>query len=191
MCLPNHTRCRVFAPIVAAISLSAVGVAAPTAAARPGGMIRTGSNGVTALGSWRVSTHPRYRAAIHALGSPNGVKATASDTCTGTWGALGLRILFTTFGGGSGCGATLAQSGTIFGASGRQSWRTARGLRVGDSLTRLERLYPGAIKERGARVIVYSLHSVIAEGSRLDIVTAQIKGNRVSNFRLWFGGAGD
>ena len=41
------------------------------------------------------------------------------------------------------------------------------------------------------RVRVYSLHSVVAEASRLDIVTASIKANRVASFRLWFGGAGD
>jgi hypothetical protein len=44
---------------------------------------------------------------------------------------------------------------------------------------RLERLYPGAIEERGARAMVYDLHALIAEGERLDIVAVQLKGNRV------------
>jgi hypothetical protein len=39
--------------------------------------------------------------------------------------------------------------------------------------------------------IVYSLRSAIAEGSRLDLVTAQVKANRVWASKLWFGGAGD
>jgi hypothetical protein len=46
-----------------------------------------------------------------------------------------------------------------------------------------------AVPERWA--IVYGLHSVIAAGSRLDIVTATAKGNGVASFKLWFGGAGD
>ena len=176
------------------ISLAVGGVMAPAAAARPGGMIQTGPNGVTALGSWHVSTHATFPSAVRALGAASAVHAHNSGTSctgTGTWSGLGLRVLFTSFGGDPYCQGARAQTGTISGAAGRRHWRTARGLRVGDSLGRLTRLYPGAIKERGARVVVYSLHSVVAEGSRLDIVTAQITGNRVASFRLWFGGAGD
>jgi hypothetical protein len=61
---------------------------------------------------------------------------------------------------------------------------------VGDSLATLERLYPGAIKVRGGRAIAYNLHNPIV-GGRLDVVTAQLTGNRVTSFKLWFGGAGD
>ena len=130
------------------------------------------------------------RAAVRALGAPNRVALHGSSTCTGTWSGLGLRILFTTFGGGSGCRAAFAQTGTISGVAGAKRWRTARGLRVGDSLGKVVRLYPGAVKERGARALVYNLHSPIT-GGRLDIVTAELKGNRVASFKLWFGGAGD
>jgi hypothetical protein len=98
--------------------------------------------------------------------------------------------VFTSFGGDPYCQGARAQTGTVSGAAGRRHWQTARGLRVGDSLGKLKRLYPRAIDGRGW-AIVYSLHSVIAEGSRLDIVTASIKGGRVSAFKLWFGGAGD
>jgi hypothetical protein len=178
----------------AAISLVVAGIAAPVAAARPGGMIHTGPNGVTALGSWHVSTHPTFPAAVRALGAANAVHAHShGSSCTGsgTWSGLGLRILFTSFGGDPYCAGARAQTGTISGAAGRQHWQTTRGLRVGDSLGTLKRLYPRAIKGRGGWAIVYSLHSVIAEGSRLDIVTAQVKGNRVSSLRLWIGGAGD
>jgi hypothetical protein len=179
---------------LAALSLAAAGAAAPAAAARPGGTIHTGPNGVTALGSWNVSTHPSFPAAVRALGPATAVHAHShgnSCTGTGTWSGLGLRILFTSFGGDPYCQGALAQTGTISGAAGGRHWQTARGLRVGDSLGKLKRLYPHAVKVRGGWAIVYSLHSVIAEGSRLDIVTAQVKGNRVSTFRLWFGGAGD
>ncbi len=89
------------------------------------------------------------------------------------------------------CQRVRAQTGTISGAAGRRHWRTARGLRVGDSLGTLKRLYPRAIKGPRGWAVVSSLHPVVAEGSPLDIVTASIKGNRVESFKLWFGGAGD
>jgi hypothetical protein len=180
--------------ILVAISLAAVGVAAPAAAAKPGGSIQTGPNGVTALGSWHVSTHSTFPAAVRALGAANQVQAHPhGSSCTGigTWSGLGLRVVFTSFSTDPYCKAVRAQTGTISGAAGRRHWQTARGLRVGDSLGKLKQLYPKAVKGHGGWAIVYSLHSVIAEGSRLDIVTAQVKGNRVSAFKLWIGGAGD
>ena len=194
MHLPNFGGVRVRAALVAAISLAAVAVAAPAAVARPGGMIRTGANGVTALGSWHVSTHSTFPAAVRALGAANEVHAhNSGNSCTGTgtWSGLGLRIVFTSFGGDPYCQGARAQTGKISGAAGRRHWRTTRGLRVGDSLGKLKRLYPRAKKGHGEWAIVYSLHSVFAEGSRLDIVTAQIKRNRVFAFKLWIGGAGD
>jgi hypothetical protein len=178
----------------AAISLAAAAVAAPAAAARPGGMIQTGPNGVTALGSWHVSTHSTFPGAVRALGAANAVHVhTHGNSCTGTgtWSKLGLRVVFTSFSADPYCARVRAQTGTISGAAGRQHWQTTRGLRVGDSLGTLKQLYPRAIKGRDGWAIVYSRHSVVAEGSRLDIVTAQVSGNRVSSFQLWIGGAGD
>jgi hypothetical protein len=190
MYLPNR---RAFLR-AAAISLAAASVAAPAAAARPGGTIDTGPNGVTALGSWHVSTHPTFQSAVRALGAANAVHVhTHGNSCTGTgtWSKLGLRILFTSFSADPYCARVRAQTGTISGAAGRRHWQTTRGLRVGDALGKLKRLYPRAIKGTGGWAVVYSLHSVVAEGSRLDIVTAQITGDHVSAFKLWIGGAGD
>jgi hypothetical protein len=179
------------ATIVSAVLLAA-GVG--TAAARPSGVIGTGPNGVTALGSWHVSTHSTFPAAVRALGAANSVHVhTSGNSCTGTgvWSRLGLRILFTSFSADPYCKYVRAQNGTISGAAGRRHWQTARGLRVGDGVAKLKRLYPHAIKGPGGWAIVYSLHSVVAEGSRLDIGTASIKANRVASFKLWIGGAGD
>jgi hypothetical protein len=194
MSLPNRPGRVRSGAIVAAVSFALAGVAAPAVAARAGGTIQTGADGVTALGSWHVSTHPTFPGAVRALGPANSVHAHSSgNSCTGTgvWSGLGLRVLFTSFSADPYCAAARAQTGTISGAAGRGHWRTTRGLRVGDSVGKLKRLYPRAIHEPGGWAIVYSLHSVVAEGSRLDIVTAHIKGNRVSSFKLWIGGAGD
>ena len=194
MYLPNRPGRVRRGAIVTTLSFALAGVAAPTVAARAGGTIQTGPGGVTALGSWRVSTRPTFPAAVRALGPANAVHAhNSGNSCTGTgvWSGLGLRVLFTSFSAEPYCAAARAQTGTISGAAGRGHWRTTRGLRVGDSVGKLKRLYPRAIHGPGGWAIVHSLHSAIAEGSRLDIVTAQIKHGQVFALRLWIGGAGD
>jgi len=40
-----------------------------SAAARPSGVIRTGPNGVTAMGPWQVSRDSTFPAAVRALGA--------------------------------------------------------------------------------------------------------------------------
>ena len=180
-----------YATIVTAVPLAA-GVG--TAVARPSGVISTGPDGVTALGSWHVSTHSTFPAAVRALGAATGVHVhTSGNSCTGTgtWSRLGLRVLFTSFSSDPYCQHVRAQTGTISGAAGRRHWQTDRGLRVGDSLAKLKQLYPHGIKGPSGWAIVYSRHSVIAEGSRLDVVIASVKANRVASFKLWIGGAGD
>jgi hypothetical protein len=181
------------AAAVAAVSLVVASVGSSVAAARPAGGIRTGPNGVTVLGPWHVSADSTFPAAVRALGAATAVHVHLSgNSCTGTgaWSRLGLRVLFTSFSADPYCKHVRAQNGTISGAAGRRHWQTVRGLRVGDSLAQLERLYPGAIKVRGGRAIAYNLHNPIV-GGRLDVVTAQLTGNRVTSFKLWFGGAGD
>jgi hypothetical protein len=175
--------------ILAVIALGSMCFGVGSAEGRPGGVIRTGPAGVSYLGSWHVATHGTYREALNALGTPDLV-ANRPGICTRGWGILGLRILFTTFGGGSACADTFAQAGSIQGKDARHRWRTTRGLRIGDPLATVDRLYPGAIKHRNARVIAYNLHSPVGTG-RLDIITAQLAKNHVSSFKLWLGVAGD
>lgn len=184
-----HPRAASAALILAVIAFGSVCFGVGSAEGRPGGVIRAGPAGVSYLGPWHVASHGTYREALSALGSPD-VVANGSGICTRGWRTLGLRILFTTFGGGSACKDTFAQSGSIQGNGGRQRWRTTRGLRIGDPVATVDRLYPGAIKHRNARVIAYNLHSPVGTG-RLDIITAQLARNHVSSFKLWFGVAGD
>jgi hypothetical protein len=176
--------------VAAVVAFMSTWYGAGAADAQPGGVIRAGSDGVSDLGSWRVATDGTYAAALRALGDPSTVTTAGPGTCTDTWRGLGLRILFTTFGVSSECRDTFAQDGSIRGEPGRQRWRTALGLRIGDTVGKLDRLYPKAIKKRHARVIAYNLHPRIGTG-RLDIITAKLSRNRVSTFKLWFGAAGD
>jgi hypothetical protein len=142
---------------------------------------------VTYLGGWHVRAHPDYGKAVFALGEPSSVSS-GGVPCTGYWGRLGLRILFTSFGGVESCGDASAQRAVVKGPAGRRAWRTQRGLRVGDQFARLQRLYPNARRRPGARVVVYQDDPFIGDGS---IITALIRHKRVASLQLWLGGAGD
>jgi hypothetical protein len=171
--------------------LTVIVFAAAAAAASAQGVIKANparSWGVTYLGGWHVAARPEYGKAVYALGTPTSVENPDIPGCAATWSALGLRIQFESFGGGSSCADGRAQAAIVKRANGRSSWRTQRGLRVGDSLRRLRRLYPRARHRPAARVIVYQRNPVLGDGS---IITAVIRKHRVASFRLWLGGAGD
>lgn len=142
---------------------------------------------MTYLGGWHVRAHPEYGKAVYALGKPTSLSS-EGNPCTARWAKLGLRILFTSFGGATSCADSNAQTAVIKGPAGRRAWRTQRGLRVGDTLARLRRLYPNARRKPGARVIVYQQDPYIGDGS---IVTALVRHKRVASLQLWLGGAGD
>lgn len=170
-------------------SAAVLGVlAAPASAARVIKANPARSWGVTYLGGWHVTAHPGYPKAVHALGTPTRVENPHVPGCAATWSRLGLRIQFESFGGGTSCADGLAQAAVVKGPAGRSSWRTQRGLRVGDSFRKLRRLYPNARRKPSARVIVYQRNPLLGDGS---IITAVIRDRRVASFRLWLGGAGD
>jgi hypothetical protein len=135
-----------------------------------------------------VRAHPEYGKAVYALGTPSHVENPDVPSCAATWRRLGLRIQFESFSIAESCNDGRAQSAVIKGRRGRISWKTQRGLRVGDSYRKLTRLYPGARREPGARVIVYQEKPVIGDGS---IITAMVRRGKVASFRLWLGGAGE
>jgi hypothetical protein len=170
--------------VTAGVALANPGVAsaARTIKAEPGHYWA-----VTYLGSWHVRAHPEYGKAVFALGEPSSVSSNGVP-CTARWNSLGTRILFTSFGGQTSCSEANAQRAVIKGPAGRRSWRTQRGLRVGDGFARLKRLYPYARRKPGARVIVYQNDPFIGDGS---IITALIRHRRVASLQLWLGGAGD
>jgi hypothetical protein len=143
---------------------------------------------VTYLGGWHVRAHPEYPKAVFALGEPSHVKNPDIPGCEATWKRLGLSIQFESFGTASTCNDGKAQSAEVKGHRARVSWKTQRGLRVGDGYRKLKRLYPDARRKPGARVIVYQSEPAIGDGS---IITAVLRDHKVASFRLWLGGAGE
>ena len=147
--------------IAAAVAVLWCGAVAPVsaAAARSAREVMIGRADFT-IGAWHYrasarSFAPSFGAMIAALGRPSRcrlgwphVKDSASLSSTATWVSLGIRAEFTTLGGfpdgrDNGCnspGFVLIDNALLTGAG----WHTRRGLRVGDWLTRLRRLYPRA-----------------------------------------------
>ncbi|HAL26404.1 MAG TPA: hypothetical protein DCP25_06645 [Chloroflexi bacterium] len=134
-----RTACAIVAVAVVGGSVSIV-QAADTSA------IRVGVNTET-IGPWRVQANPTLTGAIAAFGPPSrctkvrGLPSFASVE----WRGLGLRAVFGTYGSGGTrpCQAVHAVRLDNVRASSRE-WQTGRGLRVGDSLAKLRRLYPQA-----------------------------------------------
>src|SRR5687767_10721591 len=98
---------------------------------------------VVAVGDFKPQRNPTLGAAIAAYGEPGTTRSLGRASCRVAWPTLGVRILFVDLGGGIACDPALgkaqeARIGTV------KSWRTARGLHVGDRRRKLRRLYPHA-----------------------------------------------
>jgi hypothetical protein len=79
--------------------------------------------------------------------SPSSVRSRASGVeCNVSWNRIGLKLAFLDFSGRA-CKDGVLVTATI---TSRSAWRTAVGLRVGDSVARLGRLYPRASLHRAA-----------------------------------------
>jgi hypothetical protein len=149
--------------------LAVVAVVVPGAMAGGSSVIRVGVASQT-IGPWRTGTTPTFAAAVTALGR--------ETTCTrlktlpfarAEWRQLGLRMVFGSYGAG---GARPCRArGAVFldnaHAYGKQ-WQTSRGLRVGDSLAKLRRLY------RHARLRTYTRGVAPVRGWWLVVRTSRV-----------------
>lgn len=180
--------------VLAAVALSvaaALATAAP-AAARPFAIeargSETGPGVVRAIGDFRPARNPRLGAAIRAYGEPSGRNG-GGEICRVRWADLGLKITFQNFGGVDSCEPSggRAQKAVVAGDS---QWRTAKGLRIGNGVARLRRLYPRAQRTpRGFRLVA----GILPFGSPLPyaVLGARVADGRVRAFTLFIGAAGD
>lgn len=79
------------------------------------------------------------------FGAPSTVRASSAQSCLQSWKAARLVVHFFTF-EGKPCAQGAALIVTV---TGRAAWRTAVGLRVGDTAARLRTLYPRARMRTG------------------------------------------
>lgn len=104
-----------------------------------------------------------------------------------TW-TVGLRMVFANFGGLDPCSPEggLADLAVMRGAR----WRTSRGLRIGDPVSRLHRLYPTATARGGLWWLVTG-YTPIGEGGYYPVLAAAVGRGRVRALRAGIGAAGD
>lgn len=174
-----------------ALAVAVMAVAAPAAAAQaPDYTIRaTGSKSglgkVTGIGAFNPDRDPSLAAASAVFGPPSS-KREGRSSCQVGWRPIGLRILFSNFGGGGACELGKAQSVAAFGSV----WRTSRGLKINDSTRRLRSLYRGAYR-KGRTYRLIGAKSIFTDGSRYSVLAAKTNGKKVKAFKLFVGAAGE
>jgi hypothetical protein len=173
---------------LATTSLSQVSPAAATT-------IRADSDGVKALGSFRVAKNPSLRAAIRAFGEPTRITG-GGNSCRVGWHRRGLVLRFANFGGEDACEPRFgrAQSGVARGPEATE-WRTDHGLKVGQRDDQIPRRHPSArrINARSWWLVtgLSPFGDCPAAGCPYAVVEAWVRRGRVSGFRMWIGAAGE
>jgi hypothetical protein len=173
-------------------AVAAVLAAAAPATARPFVIEARGSEKgpgvVRAIGDFRPARNPRLRAAIRAFGDPSATSG-GGEICRVRWADLGVRITFQNFGGVDSCEPSggRAQKAVV---AGDRRWRTVKGLRIGNGVAKLRRLYPRARRtSRGFRLA----QGILPFGSPRPyaVLGARVADRRVRAFTLFIGAAGD
>jgi hypothetical protein len=131
----------------AILVLAVVGSSVSIVRAGDTSTIRIGINSET-IGAWRVQANPSLAGAIAAFGAPSRCRKVSGlpSFASVEWKKLGLRAAFGSYGTGGlrPCQATRVVQLDSARASSTE-WQTGRGLRVGDSIAKLHRLYPHAM----------------------------------------------
>jgi hypothetical protein len=146
------------------------------------------------LGSFRVKTDGTLGGAISAFGTPK-LDRGSDVTCRATWVRHALTIDFYNLGGGDPCSRR-------FGFFGRaimrgDHWRTSKGLRLGDPVARLRRLYPTARFHIGKRGFRPSGWWLVVRKNRFGLpgtspgLLAETRNGRVTAFRVQYQRGGE
>jgi hypothetical protein len=159
------------------------------------------------LGEWRIDRAPTLPGAVDALGSPTTCRTIRfANHGRAVWGSLGVSVDLLTYGGlppgRNACTAPSVMRVNWVRVTGRR-WITARGLRVGDPVSKLRARYPHAPRNpRGtwprprAYWLVTRLTACIGlcEGVRFVTVPqllAEVRGGRVIALFFHVGAQGE
>ena len=131
--------------VVAAAVAIAASVAGEAQASGEPLLVRAGAN-FQRVGGFLVRSDPTYRGAIQAFGNASSCRLVRGSPANAIalWRSIGVRISLVTYGGmpegETGCTAPDLIHIDRITLTGKR-WRTARGLKVGDSGYRLRQLY--------------------------------------------------
>lgn len=125
--------------VLAAASAAASADSVPAEAAAPY-VIR----GDSSVGGLRIARADVADARLR-FGAPSTSRREPPYTCVRSWKRIGLTVAFLDLAGGNACRTGVVVRATI---TSRGAWRTGVGLRVGDSVARVKRLYRDASYHR-------------------------------------------
>jgi hypothetical protein len=175
---------------IAATSLISTAAAAAPATAYT---IRLGHrNLVSHIGPWSMRS-PSLRRAIKAFGPPSSERAVRPGfngvaDCGVMWSRIGLRVVFTTLGLEPGaCNPNkVIYTARLTG----DTWRTWRGLRIGDRSSQIRIHHPKATIHHG---VWWLATTVLPFGNmaRVPTVSATTHGGRVKAFELYVQAQGE
>lgn len=183
---------RTFAAMVA-VAASLGGVVPATASAAGDLVVAVDDAGrVTRLGPLRPVrgesfAESTYAATVRAFGRPGALRRGPRYFCAARWFRHGLRIEFVDYSGAAAC----VDGGFIQAVSvSSRRWRTADGLRVGDTLSDLRFVYPDATRHGRAWWLVEA-YSQIGDGGSYGALSATVSGGRVKALHAYVGAGGD
>jgi hypothetical protein len=156
-----------------AVLIGLAAILAVTASAAPNFVIRRDKD----IGGFALAANGKLSGAIAVYGNPASRQQFGYDECTVVWKDLGIQSTFSHSYdepcASNGCHLESAITG--------QRWRTDKGLRVGDSLSRLRHLYPRGKVFLGKR---WSLLTRPFGGTRVPTLLATLKAGRVSTLTV-------
>jgi hypothetical protein len=82
----------------------------------------------------------KLKRATTVFGAPDTTRHVSQYECRAVWRRIGLTLSYLSLGNGDPC----QFGGMVTATATSTAWRTNRGLRIGDRVTRLRRLYPRA-----------------------------------------------
>jgi hypothetical protein len=183
---------------VVAVLIHAVGGPAAGAATHRL-FIKARSNGrVVTVGGFHPSRDPSVSAAVKTFRAVDGEHEKYGGTaCDIHWARFGLTITFGDLSGeNNACNVGRADTAVIKGEGPEsQRWSTANGLRLGDSVARLRKLYPRAAQHGASWWLVSSVSQIgiscYPSGCPYPVLRAKTTRGRVTSFRLSIGEAGE
>lgn len=180
--------------------LAVAGTVAPCAVAGGSSVIRVGVDTQT-IGRWRTGATPTFATAVMKFGPVTRCTRLRKlpAFAVAEWRQLGLRMVFGSYGPGGArpCRARRAVFLDNARAYGKQ-WQTGLGLKIGDSVAKLRRLYPratlrtyrrGVAPVRGWWLVVRT--SRVPDFHHVPALLATAHGGRVSGLVVNVHGQGD